>query len=63
MGIIALPKIELNGKQYFIDARLQEIRSAVYPPKSIEFINFNDLPKKDFDKVLNVLYPTKKGER
>lgn len=63
MNVIALPTIKLRGKEYFIDARLQEIRSKAYPPKSIEFVCFNDLPKKDLEKVLNKMYSQRKGER
>jgi len=63
MGAVALPKIELNGRTYFIDIRLQELRSHSYPPDSIEFINFGELPKKDLDKVLNTLHEVKREEK
>lgn len=52
----ALPTIQIKGKTYFVDERLQEVRSKVYPPESIEFINFGDLPKRIYAKILNILY-------
>ena len=60
---IALPTIKIKGKEYFIDERLQEVRSKVYPSESIEFINFGDLKKKDFNRVFDILHPLKKGDR
>ena len=56
MSVVALPTIKIKGKEYFIDERLQEIRSKVYPPKRIRFINFGNLSKKNLAKVLNKLY-------
>lgn len=44
-----LPKIEWNGKQYYVDARLKQLRSAVPFPEQIEFINIDDLDDNQWD--------------
>lgn len=60
MSVITLPTIKIKGKEYFIDSRLRELRSKTYPPQNIEFIDFNELPKEVFDRVMDVLYLHKK---
>lgn len=44
-----LPKIEWNGKEYFVDARLKQLRSAVPFPDQINFINIDDLEDEQWD--------------
>lgn len=59
LSVVALPTIRLKGKTYFIDSRLQELRSKVYPPETIEFVSFGELSKQELKKVLNKAYSQK----
>ncbi len=34
MGIVALPTVEIDGKVYFVDERLKELRNVLNPHDS-----------------------------
>jgi hypothetical protein len=36
-----LPRMKYGKREYFIDGRLQQFRSASYPPHAIEFVPFD----------------------
>ncbi len=50
-----LPTINIRKKEYFINERLQELRSKVYIPDGIEFIPFSKLNEKEMYKVSKIL--------
>ena len=35
-----MPRVRYGNREYFVDERLREFRSASYPPESIEFVPF-----------------------
>lgn len=46
-----LPEIEWNGKRYYVDARLKQMRSISSNEEPIEFINLDDMGDQEWDSL------------